>query len=88
MSEKTDVTLTINESKLVFRVGSEDQERLIDELKTDSKVAPMHNFLTRTIAVECRDALKPFLKIPSAVMQIGEKVVEASTPAIKITVGE
>lgn len=88
MSEKTDVTLTINGTTLKFSVGSEDQERLIDELKTDSKVAPMHNFLTRTVAQESREGLKPFLKMPSAVMQIGEKVVESSTPAIKITVGE
>ena len=88
MSNKTDVTLTINGTALTFSVDGEDQERLIDELKTDSKVAPMHNFLTRTVTQESKESLKPFLKIPTAVMQIGEKVVEASTPAIKITVGE
>lgn len=82
------ITLTINKTKINFNVDPTDQENLIDQLKANNKVAPMHQFLMRTVDPECKEALKPFLKYPSSVMQIGEKLVEEFSPKINITVGE
>jgi hypothetical protein len=88
MSETTTVTLTANKTPLTFNVSTDNQKRLIDELTATNKVQPMNNFLARTIDKNCKEGLKPFLVQPTVVMQLGEKLVEKVSPAIKITVGE
>ncbi len=82
------LTLNINGDPIHFNVTEDTHERLIDEMKADSKVAPMNNFLVRTVDPESKEALAPFLKNPGLVMEIGTKVLEAFTPKIKVTVGE
>jgi hypothetical protein len=88
MDDKKDITLTINGDKIRFNVDTTAQEHLIDETRPDSKVAPMHRFLMRTVAPDSKDALKPLLENPSTVMIIGNEVVTAYMPQLKITLGE
>jgi len=82
------ITLKINGNPILFNVNTDAHERLIDEMKADNKVAPMHNFLIRTVDKESKEALTPFLKYPSSVMEIGGKVLEEFSPKLKLTVGE
>jgi hypothetical protein len=81
-------TLNINDTVIHFNVTTTAHERLIDEMKADSKVVPMHNFLMRTVDAESKEALAPFLKNPSSTMEIGGKVLEEFSPKLRITVGE
>ncbi len=82
------ITLKVNGTGIKFNIDVNAQEQLIDAMGPGNKVGPMNNFLTRTVAEESKEALKPFLKEPSAVMRIGEKVVELAAPDLQITVGE
>lgn len=86
MSER--ITLNINSEAIHFDVTTENHERLVDEMQANSKVAPMHNFLTRCVAAESKEALAPYLKHTGHMMQIGGQLIEAFTPKLKITVGE
>lgn len=87
MSDNT-IILNINDTAIHFNVSTNAHERLIDEMKADSKVVPMHNFLMRTVEAESKEALAPFLKNPSSTMEIGGKVLEEFSPKLRITVGE
>ena len=86
MSEK--VTLTANGTPIHFDVTNETHERLIDEIQKDSKVVPMHNFLSRSVVAESKEILKPLLKNPGNVMQLGGQLLDKITPHLEITVGE
>ena len=57
-------------------------------MQAESKVAPMHNFLTRCVAAESKEALAPYLKHTGHMMQIGGQLIKAFTPKLTITVGE
>lgn len=82
------ISLNINGTAINFNVDTMAHEHLIDEMQADSKVTPMHKFLIRTVVPESREALKPFLKNPGSLMEIGGKVLEEFSPKLKITVGE
>ncbi len=88
MTDSNRVTLKINDTTIHFNVPPEEQERLIDQMKAESKVSPMHNFLVRTVDKESKEALMPFLVNPSSTMEIGGEVIAAAVPKLKITVGE
>ena len=88
MEEKQTISLNINGTDIRFNVDTTAEERLIDELKDNSKVGPMRNFLIRVVAPESKEALKPFLASPSAIVQIAEKVTEGFAPTLKIALGE
>jgi len=82
------ITLNINCTPVHFNVTQDTHERLIDEMKIESKVGPMNNFLIRTVDPESKEALAPFIKNAGSIMEIGGKVLEEFTPKLKITVGE
>lgn len=82
------ITLKLNGTPIHFNVTPDTHERLIDEIKANSKVAPMNNFLVRTVDAESKEALAPFLKNAGLVVEIATKVLEEFTPKLKITVGE
>ncbi|MGB3222525.1 MAG: putative phage tail assembly chaperone [Desulforhopalus sp.] len=86
MSEK--ITLKLNGKSVGFDVTNDTHERLINEMQPTDKVGPMHNFLVRTVDQESKETLAPFLKSPSSIMAITEKIIEKFTPQLKITVGE
>ena len=52
----------------------------------DNKVAPAHNYLTRIVAAECKDALAEVLKRPGAALQLAGKVNEIYAPELEIEV--
>ena len=82
------ITLNINGNPIHFDVTPEKHERLVDEMQANSKVAPMHNFLTRCVEPDSREDLAPYLKNAANAMQLGGQLIEAFTPKLKITVGE
>lgn len=82
------IKLNINDKSIVFNVTTDAYEKVIDEMRPDSKVTPMHNFLTRTVDSKSKDGLMAFLNNPANIIEIGGKVMEEYAPKLKITVGE
>ncbi len=82
------IVMKINGEAITFDVTNDVHERLINEMQPNNKVGPMHNFLTRSVAKESKEALAPFLENPSSVMAITERLIEKFVPKLKITVGE
>lgn len=82
------ITITINDEPFHFDVTDEIHERLINEMQKDSKVGPMRNFLVRSVAAECKEALRPFLQNPRHIVDIAGKVYEKVAPGIELKLGE
>lgn len=82
------IKIMINGEEILFAPTVELQEQLINETQPNNKVAPMHNFLIRSVCAESKDALKPFLVNPAHTLMIAEKVASAFIPEIKIELGK
>jgi hypothetical protein len=82
------IVMKINGQAITFDITNDVHERLINEMQPNNKVGPMHNFLTRSVTKESKEALAPFLESPSSVMAITEHLIETFVPKLKITVGE
>lgn len=82
------IKLTINDNDIHFNIDMKAQERLVNEMQPNQKVAPMHNFLVRTVTPESKEALKPFLEVPIYVMQIAEKVLDGYRSKLDFVLGE
>lgn len=82
------IKLTINKAEFHFNFDTNAQERLVNEMRPDQKVAPMRNFLIRTVTEESKEALKPFLEVPIYAMQIAEKVLEGYRSRLDFVLGE
>lgn len=82
------IVLNVNGEPLKFKVTADNHEKLINEMQPNNKVAPMHNFLTRSVEAESKDALKPYLENSAHVLEIGGQLIEEFVPKLKVTVGE
>ncbi|MGL1932181.1 MAG: putative phage tail assembly chaperone [Desulfotalea sp.] len=87
MSEQK-IEIKLNGKKIYFEPTVELQEKYINETLPNNKVAPLHNFLMRSVCPESKEALKPFLLNPAHTMMIGEKVGSAFIPELKIEMGK
>ena len=83
--EKT-IELEVNGSEIAFTVTPEDYNAYVNEMMPNSKVAPSHNFLVRTVAKENREALVDLLKIPGMAINLAGAVVQEYVPEISIAV--
>ncbi len=52
----------------------------------DNKIAPAHNYLTRIVATESKEALAEVLKRPGAALQLVGKVNDIYAPELEIEV--
>jgi hypothetical protein len=82
------IVMKINGEAVTFNVTTDNHERLINEMQPSNKVGPMHNFLVRSVTQESKETLMPFLKNPTSVMILGERLIEKFVPKLEITVGE
>lgn len=86
MSNK--IKIMINDQEISFAPTVELQEKLINETQPNNKVAPMHNFLVRSVCPESKEALLPHLVNPAHTLMIAEKVASEFIPDIKIELGK
>lgn len=81
------IIVTVGTSDITFNVGLADYERYQNEFMPNNKVAPSKNFLNRTVADDCKEALAPLLEQGLATELAGTLVGEYR-PKLEITVKE
>ncbi len=79
------ITLTVDDQELVFIVRPVDHNTLIDAMTPTNKIAPMHNFVVRTVAPDSESALMDLLG-PGVAVQIATALLEEYTPKLEISV--
>lgn len=84
MSNK--ITLTIAGVDYVFSPDVQTYNKYINEMTLSNKIAPAHNFLSRTVAADNKEALLELLKLPGTALQIVSKLLDEYTPELEITV--
>jgi len=84
MSNK--ITLTIAGVDYVFSPDMQTYNKYINEMTLSNKIAPAHNFLSRTVAADNKEALSELLKRPGTALQIVSKLLDEYTPELEITV--
>lgn len=82
------ITLTVNDTDLLFNVDSPTYDKYINELMPHNKIAPAKNFLRRCIAPESREALTAVLEMPGASVQLAAALLEDFMPDLEISVGK
>ena len=85
-NKATDIILSIGETDFTFSPSVTDHNNYTNELMPDNKIAPAHQFLTRTVATEQKDALAELLNtVPGLVMEVFMEVSKASRGGVKVT---
>ncbi len=56
------ITLVVTGKEIVFAPNQTAYNKFINEMAMDNKVAPAHNYLTRIVEPESKDALAELLK--------------------------
>lgn len=80
------ITLSIDGVDYEFNITGDAYEQLQNEMQPDNKVAPMHNFLMRTLAnQENKDTLKKLCE-QGLTLEIAGKLVEEFRPQVEILV--
>lgn len=85
---KSTITLSINGTAIRFDMTPELYNKYIDEVQATKKVGPTQNLLMRSVHPEDKEALKEFIKMPGATMQIASMLIEQYSPDLEVTVGE
>ena len=85
MSNKI-ITLTIAGKDYRFTPDVQTYNKYINEMTMSNKIAPAHNFLSRTVMLDDKDDLLELLKRPGAVLQIVGRLLDEYTPELEITV--
>ncbi|BEA72136.1 hypothetical protein D9F79_08980 [Escherichia coli] len=80
------IKLTVGGVDITFEPNQTAYNKFINEMAMDNKVAPAHNYLTRIVAAETKDALAEILKRPGAALQLAGKVNEIYAPELEIEV--
>ena len=83
---KDKIELAVAGKDVSFSPNITAYNKYINEITMGNKVAPAHNFLTRIVTDETKEALKELLEMPGAALQIVGKVLEEYTPELEITV--
>lgn len=89
MSKKVNtagIILTIGETDFKFTPSVADHNNYTNELMPDNKIAPAHQFLTRTVLPEQQADLVVLLEtVPGLVMEVFMEVSKASRGGVKVT---
>lgn len=85
MAFKT-IDMTIAGKDVSFAPNVTAYNKYINEITMGNKVSPAHNFLTRIVTPETKEALQELLQQPGAALQITGKVLEEYTPELEIIV--
>ena len=85
-TEATKIILSIGETEFTFSPTVADHNNYTNELMPDNKIAPAHQFLTRTVEPGQKEALTELLnKVPGLVMDVFMEVNKASKGGVKVT---
>lgn len=82
------ITLTVNGKPLTFNVDVATYNMYLNSVTPTNKVAPAKTFLQRSVTDESRETLKEILELPSAGLQITQKILEEYTPDLEIELGK
>lgn len=80
------ITLKVCGNEITFEPNQTAYNKFINEMAMDNKVAPAHNYLTRIVVAESKEALDDILKRPGAAIQLAGKVNEIYAPELEIEV--
>lgn len=84
-SKATQVILSIGETDFTFSPTVADHNNYTNELMPDNKIAPAHQFLTRTVEPEQKEELTELLNtVPGLVMEVFMEVNKASKGGVKV----
>jgi len=80
------VELSIGTQDFAFTPTVADHNNYINEMMPNNKVAPAHQYLTRTVKADQKEALVELLNtVPGLTMELFGEVSTASKAGIKIT---
>lgn len=81
------VVLTIGETDFSFTPTVQDHNNYMNEMMPNNKVAPMHQYLTRTVAPEQKEKLCGLLdSVPGLTSEVFGEVSTAAKCGITVTV--
>ncbi|AHF77570.1 Phage protein [Sodalis praecaptivus] len=80
------IELVVCGQNIIFEPNQTAYNKFINEMAMDNKVAPAHNYLTRIVAVESKEALNDILTRPGAAIQLAGKVNEIYAPELEIEI--
>lgn len=80
------INLVVCGNEIIFEPNQTAYNKFINEMAMDNKVAPAHNYLTRIVSAESKEALTELLKRPGAAIQLAGKVNEIYAPELEIEV--
>ena len=87
MALEKKIELEVNNVELVFNVNLAAYDKYIDELVPNQKKKPATNFLTSTVASECKEALlKMFQSSPGVAIHLCASVIDEYQPDFDIAV--
>lgn len=78
------ITLIIAGKEIRFEPNMTAYNGFINEMAMDNKVAPAHNYLSRIVLKEDKEALDEMLNIPGAALQIATSVNDKYAPKLDI----
>ncbi|KAA1047286.1 putative phage tail assembly chaperone [Pseudocitrobacter sp. 73] len=80
------IKLVVAGVDIVFEPNQTAYNKFINDMAMDNKVAPAHNYLTRIVTADTKEALTEVLKRPGAALQLVAKVNEIYAPELEIEV--
>ncbi len=85
------ITVSVGDKELIFNVDVSDYNQLINEQMPNDKVAPIYNFLSRTVDNNCKKDFRDAVLVdgqPNGIvlMQIGGIVTEEMADNIQVVV--
>lgn len=81
------VTLEIKGQEIVFNPNIQDYNKFINEIQLNNKITPAHNYISRIVDKDSKDALIAILKTsPGAALQIATAINEEYAPDLEIAV--
>lgn len=86
MSDKVKIEITVNGLDLIFEPNITAYNKFINEMSTDSKVAPATNFLRRIIHPDSKENLEKIIALPGGAVKLVGKVNEIYSPELDFEV--
>lgn len=81
----TKVTITAGDQDVRFVVTLDDYHRYQNEMMPDNKIAPSKNFLSRTVASECKDQLDQLIS-QGFTLDLAAMVGSEFRPAMELSI--
>lgn len=87
MKKETVIMLSIGETDFEFSPTVADHNNYTNELAMDNKIAPAHQFLTRTVKPEQKAELIELLDtVPGLVMEVFMEISKEARGGLKVTI--